>query len=66
LEQSVPFAAPETKAGLGIDRPPQKTFAVGYIVGLIRWFSIQNGLAGAFLGTLHTSHAKIPNPEFQT
>ena len=55
---------PETKAGLGIDRPPEQAFPVGYIVELIRWFSIHNRFARTFFGTLLTSHAKIPYPEF--
>ena len=55
---------PEAKAGLGIDRPPEQAFPVGYIMGLYRRFSIHDRLAGAFFGTLLTSHAKVPNPEF--
>ena len=55
---------PETKAGLGIDRPPEQAFPVGYIMGLYRRFSRHDRFAGTFFGTLLTSHAKVPNPEF--
>ena len=55
---------PKAKAGLGINRPPEQALPVGYITGLFRRFSIQNRLAGAFFGTLLTSHAKVPNSEF--
>ena len=59
-----PVCRPEGKAGLGIDRPPQQALAVGYIIGFFRRLPIHDRLAGAFLGTLLTHHAKIPNSEF--
>ena len=59
-----PVCRPEAKACLGIDRPAQHTIPVGDIIGLFRWLTIHNRLAGTFFSTLLTHHAKIPNSEF--
>ena len=53
----------EAKTLLSIDRPPQQSFPVTYVVYLIGWLSSHNSLSRTKSGALVTLHTELPDPE---